>query len=77
MNPDVFESSEFGLKWDISDDLSMTLSKFDSKQVRASYDNDTGESAEIRGTEVDGLELEIKGKLNEKLYLAFGYSNLW
>jgi len=76
LDPDVFENSEFGLKWDISDALSMTLSKFDSKQVRASYDNDTGESAEIRGTEVDGLELEIKGKVHEKLYVAFGYTNL-
>ena len=76
LDPDVFENSEFGLKWDISDALSMTLSKFDSKQVRASYDNETGESAEIRGTEVDGLELEIKGKVHEKLYVAFGYTNL-
>jgi catecholate siderophore receptor len=76
LDPDVFENSEFGLKWDISDALSMTLSKFDSKQVRASYDNDTGESAEIRGTEIDGLELEIKGKVHEKLYIAFGYTNL-
>ena len=76
LDPDVFENSEFGLKWDISDALSMTLSKFDSKQVRASYDNETGESAEIRGTEIDGLELEIKGKVHEKLYVAFGYSNL-
>ena len=76
LDPDVFENSEFGLKWDISDDLSMTLSKFDSKQVRASYDNETGESAEIRGTEVDGLELELKGKVHEKLYVAFGYTNL-
>ena len=41
LDPDVFENSEFGLKWDISDALSMTLSKFDSKQVRASYDNET------------------------------------
>ena len=76
LDPDVFENSEFGLKWDISDDLSMTLSKFDSKQVRASYDNETGESAEIRGTEVNGLELELKGKVHEKLYVAFGYTNL-
>ena len=76
LDPDVFENSEFGLKWDISDALSMTLSKFDSKQVRASYDNETGESAEIRGTEIDGLELEIKGKVHEKLYIAFGYTNL-
>jgi len=76
LDPDIFENSEFGLKWDISDAVSMTLSKFDSKQVRASYDNETGESAEIRGTEIDGLELEIKGKVHEKLYVAFGYTNL-
>jgi catecholate siderophore receptor len=76
LDPDVFKNSEFGLKWDISDAVSMTLSKFVSKQVRASYDNETGESAEIRGTEIDGLELEIKGKVHEKLYVAFGYTNL-
>ena len=48
LDPDVYESSEVGVKWAISDDLSFTAAYFDSEQTIATRD-DTGESAEIVG----------------------------
>ncbi len=75
LDPDVFESTEYGVKWDINPDLSFTAAYFDSEQTRAAKDNVTGEDMEIRGLEVDGIEFELKGSVTEKLDLVLGYSN--
>ena len=76
LDPDVFESTEVGVKWDISPVLSFTASYFDSEQTQAVRDSDTGENSEIVGLQVDGIELELKGQVTEQLSLALGYSNL-
>ena len=75
LDPDVFESTEIGVKYDISPQLSFTASYFESEQILATPD-DTGEGAQIIGLQVDGLELQLKGQLNEKLFMALGYSNM-
>jgi len=76
LDPDVFESTELGIKWAMTDTLSFTAAIFDSEQTRATYDNDTGENSEIRGLRVDGIELELRGQVSDKLQLAVGYSSL-
>ncbi len=76
LDPDVFESTEVGVKWDFTDDLSFTASYFDSEQTQAVSDSETGETSEIVGLKVDGFELELKGQVTNNLYLALGLSNL-
>jgi len=76
LDPDVFESTELGVKWAMTDTLSFTAAIFDSEQTRATYDNDTGENSEIRGLRVDGMEVELRGQVSDKLELAVGYSSL-
>ena len=76
LDPDVFESTELGIKVAITDTLSFAAAIFDSEQTRATYDNVTGENSEIRGLQVDGIELELRGEVSDKLELAVGYSSL-
>jgi len=76
LDPDVFESTELGVKVAVTDTLSFTAAIFDSEQTRATYDNVTGENSEIRGLQVDGIELELRGQVSDKLELAVGYSSL-
>ena len=76
LDPDVFESNEVGLKYDISPRLNLTLSYFSSEQTRAERDNDTGENSEVRGLTVDGLEIQLKGQLTDRLDVMVGYSSL-
>jgi catecholate siderophore receptor len=76
LDPDVFESNEVGLKYDISPRLNLTLSHFNSDQTRAERDNDTGENSEVRGLTVDGLEVQLKGQLTDRLDVMVGYSSL-
>ena len=76
LDPDVFESTEFGVKLALANNMSFTAAYFDSEQVRAARDNDTGETSEVRGLTVSGIELELKGRVNDSLNLAVGYSDL-
>ncbi|NCW38595.1 MAG: TonB-dependent receptor, partial [Proteobacteria bacterium] len=75
LDPDVYESSEFGVKIAISERLSFAAAYFDSEQTIATRDA-SGEGAEIVGLQVDGLELELKGKVNDKMNLVVGYSSM-
>ena len=75
LDPDVYESSEFGVKIAISESLSFAAAYFDSEQTIATRDA-SGEGAEIVGLRVDGLELELKGKVNDKMNLVVGYSSM-
>ena len=68
----MFESNEIGLKYDISPRLNLTLSYFNSEQTRAERDNDTGENSEVRGLTVDGLEVQLKGQLADRLDVWLG-----
>ena len=76
LDPDVFESNEVGLKYDISPRLNLTLSYFNSEQTRAERDNDTGENSEVRGLTVNGFEVQFKGQLTDRLDVMVGYSSL-
>ena len=65
LDPDVYESTEIGVKVAISDDLNFTAAVFESEQTVASKDDVTGEDVDIKGLTVDGFELELKGNLTE------------
>ena len=75
LDPDVYESSEVGVNWDITPDLSLRASYFDSEQTIATRD-ESGEGAEIVGLQVDGIELEVKGQVSDQLFVSFGYSDM-
>ncbi len=75
LDPDVYESTEIGVNWDITPDLSLRASYFDSEQTIATRD-ESGEGAEVLGLQVDGIELEIKGQVSDQLYVSFGYSDM-
>ncbi|MDC0546189.1 TonB-dependent siderophore receptor [Gammaproteobacteria bacterium] len=75
LDPDVYEGTEIGVNWDITPDLSLRASYFDSEQAIATRD-ESGEGAEVLGLQVDGIELEIKGQVSDQLYVSFGYSDM-
>ena len=76
LDPDVYESTEVGVKVALNDGLSLTAAYFDSEQTVATRDSVTGETNEIVGLQVDGLELEVKGKVTDKMSVVFGYTSM-
>ncbi len=76
LRPDYFENTELGVKVDLSSDLSLTAAYFDSEADKADYDGTTSEYIVERGLVVDGIELELKGKVNDNLDVTFGYTSM-
>ena len=76
LDPDVFENTEIGVKWSLTDDLYLTAAYFDSEQTQAVRDSVTGENSEIVGLQVDGFELELNGNVNDKLSVSVGLTSM-
>ncbi len=76
LDPDVFENTEVGVKWSLTDDLYFTAAYFDSEQTQAVRDSVTGENSEIVGLQVDGFELEVNGNVNDKLSISVGLTSM-
>ena len=76
LRPDYFENTELGVKVDLNSDLSLTAAYFDSEADKAGYDGSSAEYIVQRGLVVDGIELELKGKVNDNLDVTFGYTRM-
>lgn len=76
LRPDYFESTELGFKIDLNDELSFSAAYFDSESNRAGYDGSSSKYITERGLSVDGIELELKGQINDNLDVTMGYSNI-
>ncbi len=76
LDPDYFEQAEIGVKWDFIEGISFTAAYFQNEQTRADRDDINSEQLEIRGLEVDGVELQIQGNITEQFFITAGYSYL-
>lgn len=75
LDPDVFEQSEIGVKWDFAQGLSLTAAYFQNEQTRTQRDQND-ETFETRGLKVDGFELQLQGDVTDYWFVSAGYSNL-
>ncbi|MGB3456774.1 MAG: TonB-dependent siderophore receptor, partial [Litorimonas sp.] len=76
LSPDVFENLEAGVKWDVLPGLNFTAALFQNEQTVAARDDANPEEFEIRGLEVQGVELQLQGQLTDALFVTAGYSYL-
>ena len=76
--PQFFENREIGLKWDFHSDLSLTFAAFNLE--RESYTSvdpeDPAQVIIIEGSEVDGWELQLAGRVNDFWEITAGYADL-
>jgi catecholate siderophore receptor len=75
LDPDVFEQSEIGLKWDFADGLSLTAAYFQNEETRTQRDQND-ETFETRGLKVDGFEIQLQGDVTDYWFVTAGYSSL-
>ena len=73
-DPDTFENTEIGFKYDMDNGLSLALSYFDMEQTRAAEDGTGG--TEVRGLSIDGFEFSVNGQVNDNNFLRFGLSSV-
>ena len=76
LDPDEFSNVEAGIKWDIFDDLSLTVAGFrvESSSPQVS-DADAG-ALDIIDTDTFGIEAQIKGQITDRWGISAGYSYL-
>lgn len=74
LEPDVYENTEVGMKWDAPSGVSVTLAYFESEETSASQDGN-GELIESRGLTVDGVELQIQGRLTDSISFQGGLTS--
>jgi catecholate siderophore receptor len=73
LDPDEYENTEYGVKWDVSESLSMTASMFEAESEREAS---AGEDVFVALLEVDGFEIQVDGELSDRTSVSFGYSNM-
>lgn len=76
--PQITRNKEFGVKWDIRPDLSLTAALFDlDRESFTSIDpEDPGQVILIEGSQTKGFEVQLTGYLTEWWFVTTGYSYL-
>jgi len=73
-DPDVYENTEIGFKYDMDDRISMSFSYFDQETVKGQEDGVGG--SEVIGMAIDGFEIGIAGDINDQNSINFGLSSV-
>ena len=73
-DPDVYENTEIGFKYDMDDRISMSFAYFDQETVKGQEDGVGG--SEVIGMAIDGFEIGIAGEINDQNSINFGLSSV-
>ena len=73
-DPDVYENTELGFKYDMKSGISLAVSYFDQQTVKGQEDGVGG--SEVIGMEIDGFEIGIAGQINEQNSINFGLTSV-
>ncbi len=72
MDPDKYTNLEAGVKYNLSDNLLVSLAAFQNNQTLYSPDNNQNQVEDE--AEVNGIEFQIKGALTDKWFVSAGYT---
>lgn len=78
LEPQVFENTEIGAKWDITSGLSFTASLFqlDRGQFTSVDPDDASIVTTVPGSTTEGFELQLVGDVTDRWFVSAGYSYL-
>lgn len=77
LDAEEFENIEIGLKWNLSDALSLTAAAFEvERENGTAQDPANPERSILTGTETTGFEIQLVGQLTDAWTVNAGYSNL-
>lgn len=77
LEPEEFKNLEVGVKWDVTETLSLTAAAFDlERENGVTVDPNNVDRTILIGTETRGIELQLNGQLTDNWSINLGYSNL-
>jgi len=76
LDPEEFTNKEIGAKWDLQDDLSLTLAVYqlDKTNQAITDPNDPTKSVLVDGQRTEGIELGVSGNITPAWSIAGGYA---
>lgn len=76
LDPNVFENTEFGVKWDFNNNLSLTAAVFENEQNSPQVSDADASRFDIIQSEVSGFEVQLNGQLTDSWSVIASYTNL-
>ncbi len=76
LDPDTYTNMEAGLKWDISNDLSLTAALFEIEQSSPQTADNDPSTLDIIDSQTQGFEVQFQGQLTDDWFVSGGYSYL-
>lgn len=77
LDPDTFSNRELGLKWDLNNSLSLTVSVFEIEQSSPQVDDTDSSKLVVVDSEIQGFEAQLQGQLSDSWHVSVGYSYLY
>ena len=76
LDPDTFTNQELGVKWDVTDRLSLSAAVFKNEQSSPQVADADPSTLDVIDAEIDGMEFQLSGALTERLVITANYSQL-
>ncbi len=76
LDPNVFENTEFGVKWDINENFSLTAAVFENEQTSPQVSDNDPSTLDVIQSEVSGFEFQVNGQITDTWFVTANYSNL-
>ena len=73
-DPDVFENTELGFKYNSDSGINLAVAYFDSETVKGQADGTGG--SEVIGFDIQGIELTVGGQINDANSIDFSLSSV-
>jgi len=74
IDPDTFENTEFGLRYDLPVGLSLSAAYFEVEKNAPTYS--TALTTTMSTSEISGIEFQLSGNLTSRWFISAGYTNL-
>jgi len=76
LDPDEFSNLEFGVKWSVNERLLLSASVFQIEETSLSVNAVDTDTFDQTDSEVNGLEISLKGNITDRWHVSAGYSYL-
>ena len=76
LDPNTFTNTEFGIKWDFAQGLSLTAALFENEQSSPQVADNDPSTLDVIDSEISGFEVQLNGHLTEIWSVIASYTNL-
>ena len=76
LDPNTFTNLEAGVKWDFSQELSLTAAVFEIEQSSPQVADNDPSTLDVIDSKIKGFEAQVKGLVTNRWFVSAGYSYL-